>query len=80
MRLEAYPLKQNCGKIDFCRDKVTRTCGPGIFDPPRWQRLSHGLYFTYTIIHNLEKFEGGRMDARYGILPRVKILRILGQS
>ena len=30
MRLEAYPSKQNFGKIDFCRfqrDKVMRTCG-----------------------------------------------------
>ena len=61
---------------------------PGIFDPFRLQRLSHGLYFTYkykkkycyvanSIIHSLEEFEDGRMDAWYGILPRVKVYKLL---
>jgi hypothetical protein len=67
MRLEACSSKQNCGKIDFCRfqcDKVAESPdvtdvtfffflqSPGIFDPSRLQRLSHGLYFTYKYKKN----------------------------
>ena len=31
-------------------------------------------YLANSIIHSLEKFVDGRMDIRYGILPRVKVL------
>jgi hypothetical protein len=50
----------------------------------------HGRYLTYKykkyryvanlIIHSLEMFEDGRMDACHGILPRIDSLQTRGQS
>ena len=37
-------------------------------------------YVANSILHSLEKFEDGKMGARYRILPRVKSLQTRGQS
>ena len=79
MRLKAYPWKQNCGKIDFCRfqlrDKVTRTCEKPWAESPANSDVT-GVTFFYNLLEFSTPFDckGSRMVYTSMLLICTKII------